>query len=244
MAASPNRAIISGINQALKQHADPKHAAQQQAYMKSSMPHAGLTASLLRTRVKDILQENPVTDKPEWLATANQLWNKAKVREHRYAALEIMGLSRYQKRWLAPDCLPDLRHFIETGAWWDFLDNLAANHIGLLLREHTHEIEPILRTWIDDEDLWIRRSAILAQLKFREATNLQFLHEAIQGSITDSDFFARKAIGWALRAYSRTDSDWVIDYVTRYADALSPLLRREACKLLLKSGTLQEVPGS
>ena len=125
---------------------------------------------------------------------------------------------------------------IKDGAWWDYVDALAINHVGKLLRGFANEIKPILESWAVDQDTWIRRSAILAQLKFKAETDLTFLDRAIQGSINDPDFFARKAIGWALRELSKTNPDWVIEYTRVHADALSPLSLREGLRILKKQG--------
>ena len=110
------------------------------------------------------------------------------------------------------------------------MDNLASNHLANLLATHMQEIKPQLLEWTADEDLWIRRASILVQLKYKDQTDTQFLDTAIQGSIHDPDFFARKAIGWALRQYARTDADWVRHYVSHHQDALSSLSKREALK--------------
>jgi 3-methyladenine DNA glycosylase AlkD len=87
-----------------------------------------------------------------------------------------------------------------------------------------------------DPHLWVRRTAILAQLKHREATDLDLLTDVIdanlEGSLHGSDFFIRKAVGWALRQHARTDPDWVRAFVDSRGTRLSGLSRREALKHL------------
>ena len=85
--------------------------------------------------------------------------------------------------------------------------------------------------WTADDDLWIRRSSIISQLKQREATDLELLTIAIESNIEDTEFFIRKAIGWALREYGKTDADWVRAFVAAHPE-LSGLSRREALKHL------------
>ena len=224
--------LIAALRAELAADQDPERAAQQQAYMKSSMPHAGFTAQKLRTLGKHLIKQYPCTSAEDWFGCAQTLWDEAQVREERYIALELLAVNRYRKQWYSPACLPMYRHFIESGAWWDYVDNIASNHIGVLLKTHAVEVKPVLRAWATTEHLWLRRTAILAQLKFKSDIDLVLLDEAIQGSIHDQDFFARKAIGWALRAHSYTDPDWVISYLKRHEDSLSPLSVREALKVI------------
>ena len=90
----------------------------------------------------------------------------------------------------------------------------------------------VIRAWALDEDLWLRRAAIICQLGFQDETDLDLLSYAIAGSLDDEDFFARKAIGWALRDYARTDAEWVRRLVDQHRGRLSPLSVREALKRL------------
>ncbi len=160
----------------------------------------------------------------------------------RYAAIELLLFAKYRKKWLTPDTVPLVREMIETGPWWDFVDSLAINGMGHLLKHYPDRIMPLLKAWAHDENLWIRRTAILSQLKFKADTDEAFLFEAIEGSIADNDFFARKAIGWALREYSKTAPDAVVRYVEANRDRLSPLSKREGLKVLLKQGYVSSVP--
>ena len=100
-----------------------------------------------------------------------------------------------------------------------------------LLLDRPAEIAPVLREWAHDPDLWIRRTAILAQVGAKERTDRALLTDVVEPGIADPDFFARKAIGWALRDFARTDPEWVREFVAARPD-LSPLSRREALKHL------------
>ncbi len=202
--------------------------------MKSTMPYAGLSAADMRRTAKAVFKANPITDKQAWCANVLDLWRHARVREERYAAIELLGYAKYAKVWRDSSIVPLLRELIETGAWWDYVDNLSINHVGPILAGEPEIMYPLLRKWSRDPHLWIRRTAILAQLKFKTATDTEFLAYAIEGSASDTDFFARKAIGWALREYSRTDPDWVTQFVQAREDTLSPLSKREALRLLAK----------
>jgi 3-methyladenine DNA glycosylase AlkD len=92
-------------------------------------------------------------------------------------------------------------------------------------------VTPVIRSWARDPDLWLRRTAVLCQLGDKGATDLGLLSEVIEANAGDREFFVRKAIGWALRDYARTDPGWVLAYVEAHP-SLSPLSRREALKHL------------
>lgn len=234
MASQTTQEFIKDLRRELKAQGNLERATQQQAYMKSEMPYAGLTSPTLRALCKTLISNHPITDADDWYGCARELWDEAAVREERYAAISLLSHNRYRKLWYTPDALPLYRHMVETGAWWDYVDNIASNHVGQLWQRFGADIQNELESWITDEHLWVRRTAILAQLKFKDKTDLEFLDRAIQGSISDNDFFARKAIGWALRAYSYTDPAWVIDYIDKHEGALSPLSVREGMKVIVR----------
>ncbi len=91
---------------------------------------------------------------------------------------------------------------------------------------------PLIRGWAVDPDRWLRRSSIICQLGLAGRTDLDLLTEVIARNLADREFFVRKAIGWALRQYARTDPDWVRGFVAAHETSLSPLSRREAMKHL------------
>ena len=131
---------------------------------------------------------------------------------------------------------------IVSGAWWDYVDEIAINLIGELLRDHAGFMRGVLLDWTRDADLWRRRSAIIAQLKFKAGTDLELLLAAIEPAMESKEFFLRKAIGWALREHSKTNRAFVIDFVGRNAANLSGLSKREAFKVMLKRGQVESVP--
>ena len=118
--------------------------------------------------------------------------------------------------------LPLYEELIVTGAWWDLVDEVAVHLLGEL------ELAAFLRGWAVDEDLWKRRSAIIAQVLRKEATDLDLLYDCIEPNRGDREFFVRKAIGWALRAYAWVDPAEVERYCATHE--LSPLSRREALR--------------
>ena len=226
--------VASALRPALLAQADPVRAAGQQRYMKSVMPYYGLTTPAVRAVVRDVVAAHPLPSRPDWLGAVRAVWDGATHREERYAAIGVLQHRRYRAwaRVADDELLALLRHLITTGAWWDLVDDLAAHAVGDLVLADPETMKPVLRGWAREPDLWVRRTAILSQLLVRQNTDTDLLTFAIEGSLDDPDFFARKAIGWALREYSKTDADWVRAYVETHSDVLSPLSRREALKWL------------
>ena len=200
-----------------------------QAYMKSEMPYLGIQAVPFRKAVKAVLAKYPLASFEDWRNSVLELWRKARYREERYAAIELAGYRAYRE-FRTLDALPIYEEIITSGAWWDLVDSLAAHCLGELLRRHPREMRRILRDWAVSDDIWKRRSAILAQLGFKHETDLKLLYACIRPSLDRPEFFLRKAIGWALRQYAWTDPKEVARYVKDHESQLSPLSRREALK--------------
>jgi len=220
--------LAKKIRSELAAAADPTRAAGMQAYMKSTMPYRGVRMPELRAISKSVFAEHPLSSCDEWQAEVLALWRGAKFREERYAAMELAGQKRYSE-YRTLSVIPMFEEMIVTGAWWDHVD--AAAHLdGQMLRAHPKQLKPVMRAWSRDENLWKRRVSIICQISFKQDTDLELLYANIAPNLADRDFFIRKAIGWALRAYAWTDPDEVARYVRRHESELSGLSRREALK--------------
>lgn len=216
--------LISGIRQDLTDAADPARAPGQQAYMKSAMPFLGVRVPEVRRLARERVRGE--RDSAVLLDVAQRLWDDAGFREERYAALAVLGV-----RTLRGDLslVPIIEHVVRTGQWWDFTDEVA-HRVAELWAGHAPEMSFLVRTWSADDDVWMRRLAIIAQLGRRDALDRALLEEVIVPNLGDCEFFIRKAIGWALRDAARTDPDWVRAFVA--AHPLSPLSAREALRRL------------
>lgn len=201
-----------------------------QRYMKSRMPFYGVQAPTVRNLTRRLVDEHSLETWDDWDDSVRALFDEATHREERYVALGIAGHRRH-RRFRDARSLEMYRHLAVTGAWWDLVDTIAGQ-VGEILREHREDAEPVVRAWGTDADLWLRRLAILAQLKHRDATDRRLLEDTITANLDDDDFFVRKAIGWALREYGKTDPAWVRDYVETHRGQLSALSAREALKHL------------
>jgi 3-methyladenine DNA glycosylase AlkD len=217
--------LIAGFRAA----ANPAKAAQQQAYMKTTMPFWGLTNAEGRKLSRAVFKRHPVTTKAQWLSVAQHLWRKATHREEWYATLTWTGI-RAASVWQQPDVLPLYEEMITTSAWWDTVDELAAHRVGTLLANEPTKLKPTLLRWAKDADLWKRRTAILSQLTFKQDTDLDFLFATMRPSLERKEFWLRKAIGWALRQQAYFHAAEVLAFVREHKDVLSGLTKREALK--------------
>ncbi len=200
-----------------------------QAYMKSAMPYYGVNAPLQKDIWRRVFRARLLIDEAVWRATVLELWRTARFREERYAAIALTGERAYAP-YQTLDALPLYEELIVTGAWWDYVDVIAGKRVGALLDRFPRDMKPVLRAWSRSADLWKRRAAILAQLGFKQATDLRLLYACIEPNLADREFFIRKAIGWALRQYAWTDPKEVRRYVRANRARLSGLIMREALK--------------
>jgi 3-methyladenine DNA glycosylase AlkD len=223
--------LIAAIRDGLAQTADPAKAPAMQAYMKSAMPYRGVQSPQLRLLCRAVFAAHPIASFAEWYGTAQTLWREASYREERYAAIALTGDRRYRD-FQRLETLPLYEELIVTGAWWDYVDELATHRIGPLLSLYPKPMRATMLAWSRDANLWKRRTAILCQNTFKAATDEELLFACIAPNLADREFFIRKAIGWALRDYAKSRPDAVARYVREHEAELSPLSRREATKHL------------
>lgn len=221
--------LAARIRSELEEIAEPARAPAMQAYMKSAMPYLGVSSVPRRALCKALFAELSWGTSVAWQADVLEVWRGAEFREERYCALELACV-RVARPFQTVDALPLYEEMIVTGAWWDFVDEIASNRLGPILRGQPAATKPIMIEWANCDNLWKRRSAILCQLGGKSATDTDFLFACIAPSISSNEFFLRKAIGWALRQYARTDPRRVADYVARHSGELSNLSKREALK--------------
>jgi 3-methyladenine DNA glycosylase AlkD len=226
--AEPNKLLIL-VRAEIKRIADRTQAPMMQAYMKSEMPYHGVKTPGVERVCKTLFQSLEFPDKRSWRESALSLWRKAEFREERYAAIRLTGMRKFDS-FQTLDSLAMYEEMVVTGAWWDFVDEIAARRLGPLLRRYRDKMRREMLAWSTSENLWKRRSAILCQLTFKGDTDLKLLYAVIEPAMDSKEFFLRKAIGWALRQYAWTNRREVQRFVKSKQDRLSPLSQREALK--------------
>jgi 3-methyladenine DNA glycosylase AlkD len=222
-------APLMKLRRALRQAGDPRKAPQMQAYVKSALPFHGVPTPLLRQLCKANFAGLQFTTHSQWQALVLHVWRKARFREERYAALFLAGDAR-GRAFQTPAAMPLYEELIVTGAWWDFVDDIASHRVGQILRDYPAPMRHRMLSWSKSSDMWKRRTSIICQLGFKSDTDLELLYACIEPSLESKEFFLQKAIGWALRQYAWTDAAQIRRYVRQNASRLSALSRREALK--------------
>ncbi len=221
--------LVQDVRQALADSSNPDKAEGMRAYMKSDMPFRGVQKPARRKLLREVLKNNPLPDKQAWRESIVELWRNAEYREERYLALDVTGAPQYREH-RTPDILPMLEEMVVTGAWWDYVDEVATHRLRELLERFPEDMTAAMRSWSIDDNMWKRRSSIICQINRKDETDLALLFDCIDPNFSHPDFFIRKGIGWALRSLAWTDLDTVEDYVARNRDRISRLSAREALK--------------
>ncbi|MEV8320841.1 DNA alkylation repair protein [Streptomyces sp. NPDC059900] len=219
--------VVERLTTIYPKAADPQRAAQARAYMKDIAPFLGLPSPLRRQLSREVLAGTPRPDEADCTAIALRCWQ---LPEREYAYFAVDYLRRYVKH-CSSGFLPVARHLVTTVPWWDTVDALASHVVGGLVAADP-KLRADMDAWIGDEDLWVARTALLHQLRYKDATDTERLFAYCLRQSGHPDFFIRKAIGWCLREYAKTDPEAVRGFVERERGRLSPLSVREALKNL------------
>ncbi|ELU03766.1 hypothetical protein CAPTEDRAFT_192334 [Capitella teleta] len=217
-------AIISDLHKRYSEASDKKYAAQVEKYMRNQFEYFGL--------------KQPARRKIDIELTANEIrkllracWGREE-REFQYFACDMAKIHTQD---LCSDVdvkatLNLIKELITTKSWWDTVDVLAPHVVGHLVRQEPEFMKPVLEEWIESENLWLRRSAIIHQLNFKELTDCEMLFRFCSQRSHEKEFFIQKAIGWALRQCHRINPHAVQNYVENNKSKLAKLSVREALK--------------
>ncbi|NJP52183.1 DNA alkylation repair protein [Streptomyces sp. SBST2-5] len=217
--------VLERLTAAYVPAADPERAVAMRAYMKDVSPFLGLSSPVRRALDRTVVRGLPRPDETDCTAIALRCWELPE-REYRYFAVDWL---RRQVRHCSSGFLPVVRHLITTDPWWDTVDLLAAHVVGALVAADAG-LKDVMDEWAGDDDLWLARTALLHQLRYKERTDTERLFGYCLRQAGHPDFFIRKAVGWCLREYAKTDPDAVRAFVTEHRDRLAPLSVREALK--------------
>lgn len=218
--------FIETLEMELQKNADPKIAAEQKAYMRNQFEYYGIKATGRREILKPFLAKAFLPKKNEAVQLVKLLWSKPQ-REYQYIAQELM--LNYTKELTAEDIVV-YEFMVATKSWWDTVDFVATKLIGAYFKQFPEKRKAFVAKWLNSNNIWLQRSALLFQLKYKEELDTQLLAFTIASLLGSKEFFVNKAIGWVLRDYSRINPQWVTDYV--YNTPLSNLSKREALRLL------------
>jgi len=192
------------------------------AYMRRQFAFVGIRSPERRAVQRQVFATLPRPDAEAVIGFAAACWQRDD-REYQYAACDLL---RRHARLLGPNELPALEQLITTRSWWDTVDHLAVT-VGTIVRR-SPETRSVMDRWLEAENLWLVRVAILHQERSRDATDADWLFAACRRHAAHTDFFIRKAIGWALRSFAKHSPETVREFLDTEIAGLSGLSRREA----------------
>lgn len=216
----------------LSKLADAKKAVEMAAYMKTQMPFYGVQKPerlpIIRQIKKDFRPESQKSYEENVLA----LW----ALEHREAKYIAINYAESFPEFVTAKSMDLYERLIREGAWWDFVDAISSHLAGEAYLKERKELKGKIDTWSKDKNMWIRRASILVHLSHKDDTDCKQLFALCTRLSHEKEFFIQKAIGWALREYSKTNPEEVKRYLKANQHSLSPLSFREGAKHLLKEG--------
>jgi 3-methyladenine DNA glycosylase AlkD len=215
---------MTDIFEILRQNANAEQAVSMSAYMKNICPFLGIPKPKRAELSKPFLKEAKKHTQIDW-DFVDKCWQLE--REFQYLALEYLGVVA---RLLTLEDIPRLRKLAETKSWWDTIDVLDRLIGGIALIHPA--VNDILLEWSLDDNFWLRRIAIDHQLLRKEKTDTELLEKIIINNFRQTEFFINKAIGWSLREYSKTDPEWVREFIEKHRDKMANLSIREASKYI------------
>ena len=206
-------------------HKNEEQARQMSKYMLNKFEYIGIKTPERRKIFKNFFKEYKNEEKIDW-EFVNKCWEN-KNREFQYIAADYL---KNMKDKLTIDDIPKFKRLILEKSWWDTIDNLDMTIGALALKDSN--VNKILLEWSIDENIWLRRIAIDHQLLRKEKTNTELLEKVLENNLGQAEFFVNKAIGWALRDYSKTNPEWVKNFIEKNKEKMAKLSIKEASKYL------------
>lgn len=217
--------MINNIISTFYDNADMIKAPQMSAYMKNKFPFLGIQKPKRQQLSKEFIKEAKRGKTIDW-DMVNRLWDLPE-REFQYLAVDyLIALKDYIK----PEDIEIIEKLITTKSWWDTVDAIASIIVGQMCKNHPELIESHILNWAESNNIWLARTAILFQLKYKENTDVSLLSRIIKKNSEQKEFFITKAIGWVLREYSKINKEWVREFIKN--NALQPLSIREGSKYI------------
>jgi len=213
---------------AFRENAIPEKAAQMKKYMKGLFEYHGIQTPVRLEILRDFINDNGLPP-PDYLeAVTNYLWEKPE-REYQYVAMNMLDR---QKKKVSKDFISLYEDILLKKSWWDSVDYIAAALVGHHFKKFPEQRLPYTEKWMASGNMWLQRSALLFQLKYKKDTDTDLLTKYIRELSGSKEFFIRKAIGWTLREYSKTDPRFVIHFTQN--EEISNFSKKEALKWISK----------
>lgn len=217
---------LKRLYEMLEENSNDDNAFLMSAYMKDNFKFYGIKSLQRREIARKFYIEKGRPSEEEVSQVVRELWD-AEYRECQYIAQELLARKKYLEQ---EDMIDTIQYMIDNKAWWDTIDNISTNLAGEYLRIFPEKVAEYNEKWVNSDDMWTNRVALLFQLKYKSKVNIEILESNIEKFKDEDEFFIKKAIGWALREYSKYNPDYVKDYVEN--NELKNLSKKEALKWL------------
>lgn len=194
-------------------------------YMQDKFRFLGVRGATRTEIYKKYFPDARKTKTIDWDFVEN-CWNKEE-REFQYVVVYYL---KAMQKFLKREDISRLKYLIVTKSWWDTVDLLAKVVGSLIIRIEGYD--QIMLEWSKDSNIWLRRVAILYQLSLKDKVDKQVLDKILVNNLGDSEFFINKAIGWALRDYSKYNPEWVREFIKKNKENMANLSIREASKYI------------
>ena len=221
--------FITALEKEFQKNRNPIVAQKQAQYMRNQFAFYGLTADERRRIQTPLFKKYIKSSQFNLEQIVKMLWKK-KQRDYQYCAQELTLLN--SKKFKTND-VHLFEFMIANKSWWDTIDFLSTKIMGEYFKLYPEKIEEQVEKWIASKNIWLQRSCLLFQLKYKEKLNTQLLSHIIHSLLDSKEFFINKAIGWILREYSKTNKEWVIHFVKK--TNLNSLSNREGLKFINKN---------
>jgi 3-methyladenine DNA glycosylase AlkD len=219
--------IVKELLNQLSQKANPSRALEMAAYMKNRFVFLGVSAPDRRAIQNDWMKKYASELVSNYRLIVEELYEQD-YRELHQAGIDVF--IKFSKGKLVENDIELIRHLLITHSWWDSVDTVSKWLLGNYLIQFPTKINEVVEAHSTDENMWLNRSAILFQLGYKEKTNFELLKVLCNKHKHSNEFFIQKAIGWALREYSKVDGKAVLSFV--HSSHLKPLSQREATRLI------------
>lgn len=193
-------------------------------YMKNKFPFLGIKTPERKELTRAFINERKKDTVIDW----DFIYKCFDLPEREFQYLAISYMNRVKKLFTLED-MGKIEGLITSKSWWDSVDSIAPI-VGDICLSHPSVKDEVVDKWIFSDNIWLKRVSILFQLKYKDKTDREFLTKAIVNNADTPEFFINKAIGWALREYSKTDKAWVRDFISRVE--LSKLSIKEGSKYI------------
>ncbi len=217
--------LITELENTFAASSNAENALAMAKYMKDLFPFYGIKTDERRAILKSVCKKHQTEINSNIRAIGWELFLK-KERELQYCGIEII-IKNLKNNYIIEDIVW-IEKLLITNSWWDSVDTISKYILGSYLEQFPTEITTVVQRFSNAENIWLNRSVILFQLGYKSTTDFNLLQSLCLKHSHSNEFFIRKAIGWALREYAKTDPDAVRKFVLQ--TNLKPLSKKEALK--------------